>query len=408
MNSQSKTFFTDDEIKNLRDETIGCRFVNHLNNAGAGLMPDAVTRAILEHTKLEAQLGGYEASDAREEAILDFYSQAALLINAKPMNIAFTASATDSFTRALSSIPFQSGDTILTDRDDFISNQIQFLSLEKRLGVKLVRVNNAPEGGIDVNDLEEKLHSIKPKLLGITHIPTNSGQVQPVEEIAAIWSRYKKEHPNSWYILDACQSIGQRDINVQKLNCDFLSVTNRKFLRGPRGTGFLYISDNTLSDGLEPMFIDMRGADWTGENKYQHQKTAKRFEDWEFAYSLVIGSAKAIEYCRNVGIDKIAGAINLLSTHLRSALADNSKIRLLEKSPDVSSSITLTVAGSNPDQIVNELRKKHINVVASYRQFAVLDFNDKNVDWAIRVSPHYYNTLDEINIFVSELNRIIK
>jgi selenocysteine lyase/cysteine desulfurase len=407
MNTQIKTFFTHEEIKKLRDETIGCRFVNHLNNAGSGLMPDVVTRAILEHIKLEAQLGGYEASDAREEAISDFYNQTALLINAKPTNIAFTASATDSFTRALSSIPFQSGDTILTDRDDFISNQIQFLSLEKRLGVKLVRVNNAPEGAIDINDLEKKLYSIKPRLLSITHIPTNSGQVQPVEKITAIWSRYKKEQPKSWYILDACQSIGQREINVQKLNCDFLSVTNRKFLRGPRGTGFLYISDNTLADGLEPMFIDMRGADWTGENKYQQQKSAKRFEDWEFAYSLVIGSAKAIEYCRNVGIDKITGAINLLSTHLRSALTDNSKIRLLEKSPDVSSSVTLTVAGFNPDHIVNELRKKHINVVASYRQFAVLDFNDKNVDWAIRVSPHYYNTIEEINAFVSELNRII-
>jgi selenocysteine lyase/cysteine desulfurase len=406
MNTPIKTFFTEEEIKKFRDETTGCRFVNHLNNAGAGLMPDVVTRAILEHTKLEAQLGGYEASDAREEAILDFYNQAALLINAKPTNIAFTASATDSFSRALSSIPFQAGDTILTDRDDFISNQVQFLSLEKRLGVKLVRVNNAEEGGIDLNDLQEKLQSIKPKLLAITHIPTNSGQVQPAEKIATIWSDFKKDHLRSWYILDVCQSIGQRNINVQKLKCDFLSVTNRKFLRGPRGTGFLYISDETLADELEPMFIDMRGADWTSENKYQQQKTAKRFEDWEFAYSLVIGSAKAIEYCRNAGIDKITGAINLLSTHLRSSLANNSKIRLLEKSPDVSSSVTLTVAGLSPDKIVNELRSKHINVVASYRQFAVLDFNDKNVDWAIRVSPHYYNTIDEVNTFVSEMNRM--
>src|SRR5690348_13614692 len=96
--------FSDKEIATFRKDTDGCSQVIHLNNAGAGLMPNIVTQAILEHIKLESQIGGYEAAILRSGAIQQFYEQAAMLVNCKPSNIAFTASATDSYTRALSSI----------------------------------------------------------------------------------------------------------------------------------------------------------------------------------------------------------------------------------------------------------------------------------------------------------------
>ncbi|MEO6732018.1 MAG: aminotransferase class V-fold PLP-dependent enzyme [Ferruginibacter sp.] len=260
--NQIDSAFTPEEVQNFRNETAGTKNVVHLNNAGAGLMPDIVTQVQLDHITLESQMGGYEAAAMEAAAVQNFYTQAAKLFNCEPSNIAFTASATDAYTRALTSIPFKEGDIILTDNDDFVSNQIQFLSLQKRLGVKIVRINNAAIGGVDLNDLEEKLKKYQPRLFAITHIPTNSGLVQPVNEIAKIYQNYIHQHDGkTWYILDACQSAGQMKLDVSALKCDFLSVTCRKFLRGPRGTGALYISDKALDAGLEPMFIDMRGAE---------------------------------------------------------------------------------------------------------------------------------------------------
>lgn len=358
------SIFSPAEVERFRNETKGTQNVIHLNNAGAGLMPDIVTKAQLDHIHLEAEIGGYEASARMTGAIQEFYHQAALLFNCKASNIAFTASATDSYTRALSSIPFKEGDIILTDNDDFVSNQIQFLSLQKRLGIKIVHINNSPVGGVDLNDLEEKLKRLQPRLLAITHIPTNSGLVQPVKEIARIYNSYLQSHHNrTWYILDACQSAGQMKLDVQELKCDFLSVTGRKFLRGPRGTGILFISDKVLHDGLEPMFIDMRGAEWTEKGSYKQQTDARRFEDWEFAYSTVLGTNTAIAYCRDIGEERIWGQVKLLSGILRDELKAIDNVRVLDKGPELASLVTFTVKNSDPVLIVNELLKRKINVV---------------------------------------------
>ncbi|MBC9912354.1 aminotransferase class V-fold PLP-dependent enzyme [Chitinophaga varians] len=408
IHTPAATAFSAEEIRRFRDETTGTRHVVHLNNAGSGLMPDVVTQAQLDHLSLESRIGGYEASALQAEVIKGFYQQCALLLNCQPSNIAFTASATDAYTRALSAIPFEKDDVILTDRDDFVSNQIQFLSLEKRLGVKIVHIDNAAIGGVDLDDLQGKLHYYKPRLLAITHIPTNSGLVQPVQDIAAIYDSYSKTHPGkTWYILDACQSAGQMKLDVEALQCDFLSMTCRKFLRGPRGTGALYISDRALEAGLEPMFIDMRGAEWTTKDTYKQQPDAKRFEDWEFAYSTVIGTKAAIEYCLQVGEDRIWQQVQLMAGITREKLAALNKVRVLDRGPEKGGLVTFHVEGGDPVHIVKELLQRKINVVPSYRAFGVLDFDEKGVKWAVRASPHYYNTEEEINFFIGSLKEII-
>jgi len=406
INRQSMTI---EEVEQFRNETAGTQHVIHLNNAGSGLMPNVVTQAQLDHVKLESEVGGYEAAALRADVVQGFYQQAAALFHCKPGNIAFTASATDSYTRALSSIPFANGDVILTDRDDFVSNQIQFLSLQRRIGVRIVHINNAATGGVDLNDLEMKLKKYQPRLLAITHIPTNSGLVQPVNEIAAIYGSYLNAYPDkTWYILDACQSAGQMKLDVQALRCDFLSVTCRKFLRGPRGTGALYIADKALHAGLEPMFIDMRGAEWMSKDTYRQQPDAKRFEDWEFAYSTVVGTKAAIEYCLQVGEDRIWQRVKFLSALMREKLAQLNTVKVLDRGPELAGLVTFTVAGSNPTYIVNELLKRKINVVSSHRAFAVIDFDEKGVAWAVRASPHYYNTVEEVQAFIDALEEIIK
>ena len=404
----ASSMFTAAEVEKFRNETAGTKNVVHLNNAGSGLMPDVVTQAQLNHITLESQIGGYEAAAWRASAIQNFYTQAAKLFSCSPSNIAFTASATDAYTRALSSIPFKQGDVILTDNDDFVSNQIQFLSLQKRLGVKIVRIENAAIGGVDLSDLEVKLKKYKPRLFAITHIPTNSGLVQPVKQIAKIYHDYIQQHEGqTWYILDACQSAGQMKLDVEELKCDFLSITCRKFLRGPRGTGALYISDKALEAGLEPMFIDMRGAEWKSKDEYEQQPKAIRYEDWEFAYSTVLGTATAIEYCLNIGEDKIWQQVKLLSSTLRNQLSEIDQVRVLDQGPELGGLITFHIQGGDPKSIVSELLKKKINVVPSFREFGVIDFDEKGVKWAIRASPHYYNTMEEIDYFTESIKEII-
>ncbi len=400
--TQPSPHFSTEEILQFRKETRGCSNVIHLNNAGASLMPDSVTQSIVDHIELEASIGGYEASALKATALNEFYVQASKLLNCKASNIAFTSSATDSYTRALSSIPFQAGDVILTSNDDFVSNQIQFLSCQKRFGIKIERIKNSNDGGVDLDDLDHKLKTLHPRLLAITHIPTNSGLVQPVNKIGKIVSQY-----DTCYLLDACQSIGQMKLDVEDLKCDFLSVTNRKFLRGPRGSGFLYVSDKILSRGLEPLFIDMRGAEWVEKDSYRPRLDATRFEDWEFAYALVLGTRHAIEYCLQIGEDRIANRVRELSVYMRKELAVINSVSVLDKGPELGGLVTFTVSGSDPIHLTQQLLKRNINVSASYRKFAVIDFDEKNVAWAIRASPHYFNTVDEIDCFIDAAKEII-
>lgn len=160
--------------------------------------------------------------------------------------------------------------------------------MRKRFGVEVVHLPTLPEGGVDVEEMARLMRARRPRIVVATHIPTNSGLVQPVTQIG----RHCREL-DLLYLVDACQSVGQYPLDVNRIGCDFLSATCRKFLRGPRGTGFLYVSDRVLDNGLEPLFIDMRGARWVGPNLYTPVAGAARFEDWEFPYAAVIGCASA-------------------------------------------------------------------------------------------------------------------
>ena len=389
------------DLARLRAETPGCASRIHFNNAGSGLMATPVLEAITEYLELEAELGGYEAADAREEAIHDFYAATAQLLGCKARNIAFAPNATDAFARALSSIPFASGDLILTTRDDYISNQIAFFSLRKRFGVDVVHAPNVPEGGVDVGAMERLMRERRPRLVAVTHIPTNSGLVQPVAEIGR-----RCRELELLYLVDACQSVGQYAIDVEQLGCDFLSATGRKFLRGPRGSGLLYVSDRALAVGYEPLFIDMRGARWVGPEDYRQVETAARFEDWEFSYATLLGSAAAIRYALTVGIDVIAERTPALGAALRERLAELDGVRIFDRGRRRCAIVTFTVDGWNSEVLMTELRRRRINSSVSAREHALYDFTDKGVEACVRMSPHYYNTEQEVDEVVDAVREL--
>lgn len=380
------------DIAALRADTPGCRRVIHFNNAGCGLLPTPVTDVMVGHLNLEARIGGYEASAARATEVRAFYTQIAALINAAPDNIAFAGSATHAYATALSAIPFETDDVILTTRDDFVSNQIAFLSLRKRFGVRIVHAPNAPEGGPDVEAMAALMRTHRPRLVSATHVPTNSGLVSPVAAIG----RHCREL-DLLYLVDACQSVGQFAIDVDDIGCDLLTATCRKFLRGPRGSGFLYVSDRVLRAGYEPLFIDMHGARWSEPGGYQPVGTAARFEEWEFPYAAVLGSAAAVRYAREVGIEAIEQRTPALAARLRDRLAVVPGVRVLDRGPRLAALVTFGVAGWQPQPFKAAMDARGINSALSYREFAQFDFGDKGVDWCLRLSPHYYNTEEEVD-----------
>ncbi|SEG99498.1 Selenocysteine lyase/Cysteine desulfurase [Nonomuraea solani] len=398
MRDQSSAFIPSAEtlldVAALRADTPGCASVVHFNNAGAGLLARPVLRTMLDQLELEANIGGYEAAAAREKEVAGFYTAIAELIGARPENIAFAGSATHAYSKALSAIPFERGDVILTTRNDFISNQIAFISLRDRFGVEVVHAPDHPDGtGVDVEAMAALMRKLRPRLVAVTHVPTNSGLVQPVAEIGA----HCREQ-SLIYLVDACQSVGQYPIDVEAIGCDLLTATCRKFLRGPRGSGFLYVSDRILREGYEPLFIDMYGARWTAPDRYRPVETAARFEEWEFPYATLLGSAAAARYALEVGLEPVAKRTPALGALLRDRLAGVKGVRLLDRGPEPAALVTFAIEGWEPRPFKRAMDDRKINSALSLREFAVFDFGDKDVEWCLRLSPHYYNTEEEVEV----------
>ncbi len=387
-------------MRALRAETPGVAQRIHLNNAGAALMPDPVSAVVHRHLEREQAIGGYEAAEEAGEAIRAAYQAVASLLGCGTTQVAFVEHATAAVAQALSAVPMGRGDVILTTRNDYISNQLMYLSLARRFGIEIVRAPDAPEGGVDPVAMGRLIRERMPRLVAVTHVPTNSGLVQPIEAIG----RACRE-AGVWYLVDACQSVGQIPVRVDAVGCDFLAATARKFLRGPRGSGVLYVSDRVLESELEPLFIDMQGADWTGPDSYACRSTAARFETWEFAYALVLGTGEAARYAARVGLGAIRERVGRLAGRLRAGLGE-AGLRVLDRGPELCGIVTVAVSGWAPEPFHAALLQRRINTAISRRAYAVIDYADKNVEWAVRLSPHYYNTEDEIDEAVSVIRTL--
>ena len=391
-----------DQLTQWRTDTPGCAHRNHLNNAGAGLMPRPVIDAIRNHISLESEIGGYEAESARQGAIDAVYDDIGALVGAPSRNMAIVANATAGFVQSMSAFDLTSGDVIVTSQCDYVSYQISFLSLAKRRGVKVQHVADLPEGGIDPDALRDTLRRTRARVVHISWVPTNSGIVQDVATVGAVC-----REAGVPFVLDACQAVGQIPIDVNQVQCDYLSVTARKFLRGPRGIGFMYASDTALARGDHPLFVDMRGARWTDVDRYELVDSAQRFEDWEFPHALVLGLGAAARYARNVGVATASHRAFGLAARLRRELETIDGVRVLDRGRERCAIVTFDVRGRDATELVAELGWRGVNSTASLRWYGLIDFTEKGTNAAVRLSPHYYNTEEEIDSAIGHLREII-
>lgn len=387
------------DVARLREDTPGCARVLHLNNAGAALPPAPVLDAVIGHLRREAEIGGYEAADEAEPRLKAAYASIARLINAAPDEIALVESASQAWTLAFHALPFGEGDRILTARAEYASNVISFLHLARSRGVVVDVVPSDADGALDVDALARMIDA-RTRLIAVTHVPTNGGLVNPAAAIGAV----ARAHGIP-FLLDACQSVGQLPIDVAAIGCDMLSATGRKFLRGPRGTGFLYVRRGIL-DRLRPPFLDLHSARWIGARDYAVEPGAIRFEMFESSIACRLGLGAAVDYALGLGMEALAARIRALAEDLRTRLVAIPGVAVHDLGHERCGIVTFTVDGVAARHISARLRAQGINTSVSTAPFARWDMEPRGLAELVRASPHAYNTEAEIDRFVSAVGSL--
>lgn len=384
------------DIDHIRSETPGIENSVHLLASGSALMPKSVVDAVVNHTLLEAQIGGYEAQAKAAEALDGVYDSVARHINAKRREIALMENATVAWCHAFYALPLKPKSRILTCEAEYAANYVAFLQRAKRDDLTIEVVPSDETGALDVEALEAALDD-DVGLIAITWIPTNGGLVNPAAEVGKVARKHGIP-----YLLDACQAAGQMRIDVKELGCDFLSATGRKFLRGPRGTGFLYVREQWL-ETLEPAMIDHFGAPWVARDRYALRDDARRFETWENSYALRAGFGAAIDYADAVGIDAIEARVTYLANHCRALLGQHTPIQLRDIGKHQCGIVSFTVQGEEPAEITRKMAGAGFVVGVSPASSTRIDAERRNLPTVLRIAPHYYNTEDEIDQAVGHL-----
>ena len=388
------------DVARARSETPGCERVLHFNNAGAALMPRPVLDAARDYLTLEAEIGGYEAAEREEAAIERFYGAAAELLACDADEIAFVENATRAWDMAFYALPFAAGDRILTARAEYASNVVAYLQVAQRTGALVEVVPSDETGQISVEALQAMIDD-RVKLIAITHVPTNGGLVNPAAAVGKV-----ARDAGITYLLDACQSVGQMPVDVEEIGCDLLSTTGRKYLRGPRGTGFLYVR-RELGQRLQPPFLDLHAADWVAPDRYEIRPDARRFENWETNYAGKVGLAVAIDYARDWGLDAIWDRVRLLASRLRTELEEIPGVTVRDIGAERCGIVTFTADGIEAEQVQQALAGHSMNVTISTVESTRFDMEARGLNEIVRASVHYYNDEAEIEQFCATLRAII-
>lgn len=381
------------DIDKLRKDSPACGELIHFNNAGSALSPSCVTASVIEHLELEQKLGGYEAAATAQAKIENFYSAFSKLLNCQANEIAWQENSTRAWEMALYSIDWQPGDEIISCETEYVSNYLGLLHLAQQKSLKLITIACDANGQIDLESLEQKITKAT-KLIAITHIASQRGDIQPVAEVG----RIAREH-ELLFLLDACQSVGQLPLDVEEIGCDFIVGSGRKFLRGPRGTGFLYVREARLAE-LNPVFVDLHSATWNSKNSYSFREGARRFENWESFVAGKIGLGVAVDYALALDLSEISKRVAVLARELNQRLQQLDRVEVWEQSQDLSGIVTFTKQGLVPRQLQQLLQARGINTSVSNLEHARYDLASTAMCDVNRASVHYYNNEAEIDVFV--------
>ncbi len=389
------------DIDRARRETPACKEVIHFNNAGSALMPQPVSDALFHYLETEVSMGGYESADYFADGLNGIYDSAAQLLNSSPSEIAFVENATRAWELAFYAFRFERGDKILTSIYEYGSNVIAYLQQAERYGVEVVFVPNDECGQIDIGALKNLIDD-RVKLISISHIPTGGGLVNPAAAVGKV-----AKDAGIPFLLDTCQSAGQVPLDVEAIGCDALCITGRKYLRGPRATGLLYIRQSMM-DRLMPPSLDQHAADLVAPDRYVMRDDAKRFENWEQNFSGKYALKVAIDYALDWGIDNIQRRVYSLADTLRQRLAEIDGISITDEGQELCGLVTFVSDHLSARQIKQGLSVQGVNVSVSGGSGTLVSFQQRGLTDVVRASVHYYNTEDEIDQFIERLKSALK
>ena len=388
-------------LTQIREDTPGVNEVIHFNNCGSALPPTPVLETVINHLKREASIGGYEAADEAQERLNAVYDSTARLINSQPDEIAVIENATRAWDMAVYGYKFSPGDRVLLCRAEYVSNVIALLQLKERHQIEIILIDDDEYGQIDLVHLEQELAK-GAEMVTLTHTPTSGGLINPAESVGTLCNAY-----DTFFVLDACQSIGQTPINVKEIGCQVLSATSRKYLRGPRGVGFLYVEESAL-DQIEPPFLDLRAATWTSDMGYEIVDGAKRFENWETNFAGKLGLGAAIDYALDLTVEKTSIRLKALAEILRSKLASLNQLSIHDQGKDKGGIVTFSIEGLKSEVVSQKLRAQKINTSTTAPGAARFDLDHRGIPTVVRASTHYYNSEEEIDCFVSAVAALSK
>lgn len=377
------------DIDRVRADTPATAKRTFLNHAGASPSPIPVLDAVIDQLRLEASIGGYEAAAARSDDIDRARGSVAALLSCAPSEVAFSTSATDAWERAFWSFPWRAGDVVLTCRSEYVTNVLNLLAARDRYGIQIGVIDDDGAGAVDVEDLRDRLNDPAVRLVAVTHVPTQGGLVNPVAEVGAAC-----RSAGVPFLLDACQSAGQLPLDVERLGCDILTATGRKYLRGPRGTGFLYVRPE-LADRLVP--ASAGGAEWTAPDSYHLPDGAARFEPFERSIAGVLGLGAAIDYALALDLDAISARIAGIADRLRRGLSGIDAVTVRDRGSQRCGIVTFTVDGTEPSTVRDALATHQVHVWTTHAAHARIDLDDRGIESMVRASVHYVNTTEEID-----------
>jgi len=383
--------------------TSGCQDLIHLNNAGAALMPNCVVEAAINHLRDEARLGGYEAAERAQAAIEHVYDSSAILLNCLPSEIAVVENASRAWNLAFGSIGFLPGDIVVTTTFEYANNYMAIMQARKRYGIGVRVLENAETGELSLDALKSAIASDGKniRLISVTHVPTHNGVVNPYADVGRIVRAAKASgalSPRAIYIVDACQSAGQLHIDVQDASVDILTTCSRKYLRGPRGVGLLFVRKGLLDPRQteEPLLLDVRAAGWTSRDGYVVYDDGRRFETWDTNLAGKIALGVAIDHAYTWGLSNIEIYVDQLAERLRELLRSLNGVHVHDVGRRRCGIVSFSVDGCDPVKLREHLRQHSINVSTSECALTRLDMENRNLKMILRASVHYYNFEHEI------------
>jgi len=347
--------------------------------------------------------GAYSLAVKATQKVVDAKLKVANFINAIPEEVVFTKNTTEAINIVAHGLPFKKGDSIVVPNIEHHSNFLPWLNLRsKGVDIKVVKANS--KGIVDPSHIAEATDDTT-RLIALTHVSNAIGSVQDIYEIGKI-AREK----DSLYMVDAAQSIGHMNIDVKKINADFVAFPGHKGTLGPVGTGFLYCNQEQ-SKKLEPFDLGGGTVMNVSEDDFQLESFPARFESGTGNIAGFIGLGASIDYINQIGLEKIEKHSIKLTSELYSTLARIENVNCYGDPQNIYGIVSFNINNMHPHdvaKILDEIRGICVRSGHHCAIPAIKHIGAYELGGTVRASIHYYNTSEEIQILGETVEEIAK